>query len=43
MTFDDAEPQLTADYQGQSGNGGLAWDKARAAARAAWDRTGSML
>lgn len=40
-TFDDAEPQLANDYQSMSGSAGLAWEKAKHATRAAWERSGS--
>jgi len=37
-SFDDVEPQLERDYTGYRGPSPLAWDRARHAARAAWDR-----
>jgi hypothetical protein len=41
LSFEDAEPQLAEDYRSVSGAGGLTWDDARPATRAAWDRVGS--
>ena len=38
-TFEDAEPRLADDYQAAAGaTSALGWDRARPAARAAWDR-----
>ena len=36
--FDDVEPELRGDYQRLKGKSRLAWEDAKAAARAAWDR-----
>jgi hypothetical protein len=35
---DDVEPELRGDYQRLKGKSRLAWEDAKAAARAAWDR-----
>lgn len=35
-TFDEVERDLESDYNRRRGNSGLAWDKGRHAARAAW-------
>jgi len=36
--FDDVEPELRGDYQRLKGKSRLAWEDAKAATRAAWDR-----
>lgn len=36
--FDELEPELQRDYETRKGTSRLGWDKARAAARAAWDK-----
>jgi hypothetical protein len=36
--FDDVEPELRGDYQRLKGKSRFAWEDAKAAARAAWDR-----
>jgi hypothetical protein len=36
--YEDVEPELRQDYERAAGTTGLAWDKARHAARDAWDR-----
>lgn len=36
--FDEAEPDLRNDYESRHGGAGLAWDKAKHAARDAWDK-----
>ena len=36
--FDDVEPELRGDYERLKGKSRLAWEDAKAAARAAWDR-----
>lgn len=37
-SYDDIETDLQRDYERSAGRSGLAWDKARRAARDAWDR-----
>lgn len=37
-TFDDLEPDLQRDYETRRGTSRLGWDRAKIAARAAWDR-----
>lgn len=37
-TYDDAEPDLKSDYEKTRGGTGLAWDKAKYAAKDAWHR-----
>ncbi len=37
-SFDDVEPSLARDYAGMTGEGHVTWEKAKHAARAAWDR-----
>jgi hypothetical protein len=37
-TYDDAEPDLKSDYEKERGGAGLAWDKAKYAAKDAWHR-----
>ena len=39
--FEDVEPDLRGSYEREAGAGGLGWDRARGAARAAWERVGS--
>lgn len=36
--FDEVEPDLRKDYETRHGGAGLAWDKAKHAARDAWDK-----
>lgn len=38
MTYDQAEPTLRRDYEARHGNNRLGWEKAKYAARDAWDR-----
>jgi hypothetical protein len=38
LSFDDAEPELSREWERSRGSSNLAWDKARDAARDAWDR-----
>ncbi len=43
-SFDEAETELKRDYEAilsQQGGEGLAWDKAKSAARDAWDQAGT--
>jgi hypothetical protein len=40
-SFEEAEPQLRSGYERDNGSSGLGWDRARVAARQAWDRVGS--
>lgn len=37
-TFDDVEPELRSDYERNYGSTGMGWDKAKHAARDAWNR-----
>ena len=37
-TFDEAEPELSRDWEGTRGRSSLEWDNARHAARDAWQR-----
>ncbi len=37
-TYDELEPELRKDYEKVKGKSSLAWDKARTATRAAWER-----
>ena len=37
-SFDEAEPDLHRDYQKSQGSTGVVWDKAKRAAKDAWDR-----
>lgn len=37
-TFDELEPDLKRDYEARKGSSRLGWDRARLAARSAWDR-----
>lgn len=37
-SFDEIESSLAHDYEGMKGEGHVAWDKAKHATRAAWDR-----
>lgn len=37
-TFDDAEPNLRQDYETRHGGAGMAWEKAKHAAKDAWHR-----
>jgi hypothetical protein len=37
-TYDDVEPDLRRDYERDRGDAGLAWDKAKFAAKDAWHR-----
>jgi hypothetical protein len=38
MTFDTAEPHLRRGYEERHGGAGMGWEKAKHAARDAWDR-----
>jgi len=38
ITYDAAEPALRGDYEKQRGGAGLGWEKAKHAARDAWNR-----
>jgi hypothetical protein len=38
LNFDDAEPELSRDWERSRGSSNLAWENARDAARDAWDR-----
>ena len=40
-SFDEVEPELKSEYEKSYGGAGLAWDKAKPATRAAWDRADS--
>ena len=41
-TFDEAEPELRAEYERNRGNSPLTWDQSRDAVRAAWHRLDRM-
>lgn len=38
LTYDQAEPHLRQNYESKHGTGRVGWDKAKYAARDAWDR-----
>lgn len=38
MTYDEAEPEMRAEYERQYSSNRLGWDKAKLASRDAWDR-----
>jgi hypothetical protein len=41
-SFEDAEPELRAEYERNRGNSPLTWDQSRNAVRAAWHRLDRM-
>lgn len=40
-TFDEVEPEIKTEYENNYGKTGLAWEKAKPATRAAWDKAGT--